>query len=333
MVALRRIPGRGAPVAAPKSSDLEPPHMHDARFRTVMAHRVEGLAPAKLNLFLEVLGRRDDGYHELRTVFHEIDFADAMAVELAPGAPADAIALTGLPIDGAPATNLALRAVAAFRRRFPRCPPVRVELEKLVPPGSGTGGGSADAAFVLAALQQLCGAPLDDAALRATARELGADVGFFLNGGTAIGSGRGDELVAVEFATTLFFVLAVPSFSLSTATVYAHVDLNGPRADVSSFVAALQKGEGETSIARPFNRLEAAAIRADPRVSTSLARLRAATGTAWFLTGSGSGMFAPAADASAATRIAEGVTRGGGPDLRIVRIIHSFARHRGREWR
>ncbi|HET6164967.1 MAG TPA: 4-(cytidine 5'-diphospho)-2-C-methyl-D-erythritol kinase, partial [Planctomycetota bacterium] len=200
----------------------------DGRFRRVGERRVEGVAPAKLNLFLEVLGRRPDGYHELRTVFHEIDLCDELSLELLPDGAvptADALEASGRPIEGPPGQNLVLRAVAAYRRRVPHCPPVRAALRKVVPPGSGTGGGSSDAAFVLAALQHLLGAPLAAAELRAVASEVGADVGFFLLGGTALGAGRGDELTPVETPHAFTFVVAFPSFSLSTARVYEHVDL------------------------------------------------------------------------------------------------------------
>lgn len=297
--------------------------MSDRRFRIVTDRRVEGLAPAKLNLFLEVLGRRPDGYHELATVFHEIDLADELAVETLPAGSRDELRLSGLPIDGPPEANLALRAAAAFRRRAPDCPPVRIELKKVVPPGSGTGGGSADAAFVFGALQLLARRPLDTPPMHAAARELGADVAFFLVGGTAIGRGRGDELTPLPMRRTLHFVVAFPFFSLSTTTVYAQVDLIGPRADVNSFAKGMCETGGEVPIAACFNRLEAAAGRVDPRSTSLLSRLRAATLAPWFLTGSGSALFTVAADAQAATRIAEGVTRGLGLDLRVVR---SFAR-------
>jgi 4-diphosphocytidyl-2-C-methyl-D-erythritol kinase len=297
--------------------------MSDRRFRTVTDRRVEGLAPAKLNLFLEVLGRRPDGYHELATVFHEIDLCDELAVETLPAGGRDELRLSGLPIDGPPEANLALRAAASFRRRAPDCPPVRIDLKKVVPPGSGTGGGSSDAAFVLGALQRLTRRPLAGPELQSAAKELGADVAFFLNGGTAIGRGRGDEITPLTLRRTLFFVLAFPFFSLSTTTVYAHVDLIAPRADVSSFAQEMCETGGEVPIAACFNRLEAAAGRVDSRSTSLLSRLRATTRAPWSLTGSGSALFTIAADAQAAARIAEGVTRGLGLDLRVVR---SFAR-------
>jgi len=316
MLAWGRFPGRGG---------LRPAFwtMLDRRFRVITARRVEGVAPAKLNLFLEVLGRRADGYHELSTVFHEIDLCDEVAVELAPDAARDAIELRGLPVDGPPESNLALRAVASFRRRVPNCPPVRVELSKAIPPGSGTGGGSSDAAFVLGALQQLLGRPLDEPSLRATACELGADVPFFLAGGTALGRGRGDSITALPMSRRLTFVLAFPSFSLATSMVYARVDLIAQRADVSSFAQMLGESTGDSLITGCFNRLEAAAGAVEPRAEAMLARLRGQSNALWTMTGSGSALFVCAKDASDAARIAEGVTGGGGL---VLRVVQSFAR-------
>jgi len=303
---------------------------NDGRFLRVGDRRVEGVAPAKLNLFLEVLARRPDGYHELRTVFHEIDLCDEVALELAPegsaGPVGDVLELAGRPVAGPEGSNLVLRAVAAFRRRCVRCPPVHIALKKIVPPGSGTGGGSSDAAFVLGALQLLLGRPLDDDSLRATAAEVGADVGFFLVGGTALGSGRGDELTPLAWSDVHTFVVAFPSFSLSTARVYEHVDLIAPRADVSSFLQARRDSGGGFPITGCFNRLEAAAGKVDPNVPSLIARLRERTGEPWTLTGSGSACFTPAFDAQAADRIAEVVTGDRGLELRVVR---SFARRRG----
>src|SRR5262249_50642655 len=136
-------------------------------------------------------------------------------------------------------------------------------------------------------------------------------------GGTAIGRGRGDRLTPLPFARELHFVVAFPSFSLSTATVYAQVDLIAPRADVNSFAQAMCETGGEVPIAACFNRLEAAAGRVDPRSTSLLSRLRAETRAPWLVTGSGSALFTITADAQAAAQIAEGVTRGSGLELRV----------------
>jgi 4-diphosphocytidyl-2-C-methyl-D-erythritol kinase len=168
--------------------------------------------------------------------------------------------------------------------------------------------------------------PLDHDALHAAARELGSDVAFFLLGGTALGKGRGDELTPLAMARELTFVVAFPAFSLSTATVYAQADLIDTRADVCSFAQAMCESGGEGPIAGCFNRLESAAGRVDPRLASLLTGLRATSFAPWFMTGSGSALFSIAADTQAASRIAEGVTRGLGLELKVVR---SFARGRG----
>jgi 4-diphosphocytidyl-2-C-methyl-D-erythritol kinase len=179
---------------------------------------------------------------------------------------------------------------------------------------------------VLGALQRLRPRPLAAAGLHAAAAELGSDVPFFIDGGTALGRGRGDALTQLAFARELHFVVAFPAFSLSTATVYAQADLIAPRADVCSFAQAMCETGGEGPIAGCFNRLESAAGRVDPRLASILTGLRATSLAPWSMTGSGSALFTIAADTQAASRIAEGVTRGLGLELRVV---GSFARGRG----
>ncbi len=301
--------------------------MSDLRFRSLspsqvaghVAGHVAGVAPAKLNLFLEVLSRRPDGYHELRTVFHEIDLADELRVELRPGATRDSIEVSGLALDVGPERNLALRAAEAFRRHVGDCPRVHVDLEKRIPAGSGMGGGSSDAAFVLRALVELTGSKAGSDRLAVAAREVGADVAFFLAGGTALGAGRGDELTPLPDPGPLVFLLALPRFPLSTATVYSHVDLITPRADVSSFAEGLRGRPRGKPVGGCFNRLEAAASRAEPRIAELLAELRVSTRVDWSMTGSGSTLFAPMSTWEDAASVARSVTCGRRFDLRVVK--------------
>jgi len=292
--------------------------MPDPRVRSLSDRHVAGVAPAKLNLFLEVLHRRPDGYHEVRTVLHEIDLADEVSVELRPAAARDSLELAGIPVDGPPEENLALRAAEAFRRFVGAAPPVHVRLLKRIPPGSGMGGGSSDAAFVLRALATLRGIPGSPVPLAAAAREVGSDVPFFLAGGSALGGGRGDELTPIEIGGPTRFLVALPSFSLSTARVYAHVDLIGPRADVSSFVEGMRKGTRGQPVPGCFNRLEAAAAIVEPRLRPLLSLLRSSTGAPWTMTGSGSALFAPMGSADEAEAAARRVTGGHPVELRVV---------------
>jgi 4-diphosphocytidyl-2-C-methyl-D-erythritol kinase len=296
--------------------------MNDPRVVSSSPRHVEGLAPAKLNLFLEVLGKRADGYHELRTVFHEIDLADAIRLELKDSG-ADSLDCRGLPIDGPPERNLVLRAAAAFRSRIAPAPPIHVRLDKQIPLGSGMGGGSSDAAFVLRALRSLVAPECPDPEMMRVAREVGADVAFFLRGGTALGSGRGDELTPIGSCGPYDFLVASPAFSLSTTMVYAHVDLIGPRADVSSFVEGMDQGPRGKPVTGCFNRLEAAATTVAPELGPLLSGLRSSTGADWTMTGSGSALFAPMRCAADAEALARRVTGRLPLHLRIVRTFGS----------
>lgn len=292
--------------------------MDEPRFRVRGPGFVEGIAPAKLNLFLEVVARRPDGYHELATLFHEIDFGDELRVELAPGAATDTLELRGRAIEGDPRDNLALKAARAFRLRRPATPPLRIVLRKVVPPGSGLGGGSADAAFVLRALQTLV-APLAPPVAAAVARELGADVGFLLRGGTAIGRGRGDELEPLAGVGPFIFLLGLSPFAIATVRAYGAVDLNAPRVDVSSLAGALKKGDPTVVRTSCFNRLESAACRVEPRLAETLQWLRETTGPHWVMSGSGSAVFAPMSSEVAAKSLLDELKDRRDLDLRIVR--------------
>ena len=192
--------------------------------------RLSTLAPAKINWTLEVLGRRPDGYHEVRTVFQAVDLCDRVSVspaadlELILTAP---VQQTGAPLPVLPpAENLAYRAAALLRDRTGgRAPGARIELEKAIPAGAGLGGGSSDAAATLRALDRLWGLGLAAAELAHLGRQLGADVPFFVFGGTALGRGRGDEVTPLPDVPMTRLLLVVPRGRLEgkTAAMYAHL--------------------------------------------------------------------------------------------------------------
>jgi 4-diphosphocytidyl-2-C-methyl-D-erythritol kinase len=192
--------------------------------------KVSTLAPAKINWTLEVLGRRPDGYHEVRTVFQTVDLCDR--VRVSPAADLELvltgpIGQAGTPLTGVPASeNLAYRAAALLRDRAGRRSlGARIELEKAIPAGAGLGGGSSDAAATLRALDRLWGLSLPPAELARLGAQLGADVPFFLFGGTALGRGRGDEVTPLADVASRRFVLIVPRRRLArkTAAMYARL--------------------------------------------------------------------------------------------------------------
>lgn len=148
------------------------------------------LAPAKVNLTFEVLGRRDDGYHEVRTILQAISLADELTFD-----EADELSLAVEPEGAAPVEgNLVLDAARLLQREAGVSRGAAIRLTKRIPTAGGLGGGSADAATALLGLRQLWGLDLDAGALRGLAAQLGSDVPFFVSGGTALGEGRGEQL-------------------------------------------------------------------------------------------------------------------------------------------
>jgi 4-diphosphocytidyl-2-C-methyl-D-erythritol kinase len=188
---------------------------------------IELLAPAKINLFLYVLGRRTDGYHELCSLMCCISLYDK--VVLKPGAPQNEIVCShpNLPCD---ASNLALKALLAFDqalRRETEISPrmISIHLTKHIPIGAGLGGGSSDAAAVLNGLNQFYGRPLGRDRLLEMALGLGADVPFFIDQWPALAEGIGERLTPYHRLPPLWTVLVYPGFALSTAQVFKNLNL------------------------------------------------------------------------------------------------------------
>jgi len=182
-------------------------------------------SPAKVNLTLEVLSRRADGYHELETILQTLELAGDVTVTLesdTPGITVDGPCAGGVPAD---ATNLALRAANALAARTGRdISRLHIHLEKRVPAAGGLGGGASDAATVLRLLQRAWGVP--DAALQLAAESVGSDEGFFLAGGTAWATGRGERVRALPDIPPAAVVLFVSPGTLErkTARLFAALD-------------------------------------------------------------------------------------------------------------
>lgn len=173
---------------------------------------------AKINLGLEIVRRRSDGYHDIRTLFQSISLADELVLE---PAPAGVILVEGddpaVAWDG---TNLVHRAARMLRDRTGTKKGVRIRVKKMIPPGKGLGGGSADAAATLLALDEMWGLDLAPEEMAFMARSLGADVPFFLKGGLCLGEGIGDLLTLIPDLPPLPCLLLFPSFPISTAKIY-----------------------------------------------------------------------------------------------------------------
>src|SRR5262249_27413282 len=169
-------------------------------------------AAAKVNLVLEVLGKREDGYHELATVMQAVELSDRVTIEDAAGLELES-RVPGVPTDG---RNLALSAAAALRQAAGITRGARITLDKRIPVAAGLGGGSADAAAVLVGLNRLWRLRWPVTRLEEVATGLGMDVPFFLHGGRALATGRGERIERLR-GSTLGLVLVNPRFAVSTA--------------------------------------------------------------------------------------------------------------------
>ncbi len=173
---------------------------------------------AKVNLFLEILGRRTDGYHELRTLFQTVSLHDELHFQKT--SRGIELQVEGMDL-GNPEHNLVYRAAALLARRFLPGAGAFIRLNKRIPAGAGLGGGSSNAAVTLAGLCQLWDLPLRTQQLLPLAAELGSDVPFFLVGGTALGLGRGDLIYPTIGPDTRWMIILYPGFTVSTAEAYS----------------------------------------------------------------------------------------------------------------
>lgn len=259
-----------------------------------MPRSLEVRAYAKINLGLRILGRRPDGFHELRTVFQTISLADRLTVTLQPGRGVD-LELAGDDGGAGPQANLAARAAALAAEKFKLRGRIRLCLEKRIPVGAGLGGGSSDAAAVLRALARWATPPPDVADLLPLAAELGSDVPAFLFGGTVLGLGRGEHVFPLPDLGGWHGILALPPAgpwsAVSTVTAFQAWDRRHPR-------------RRPTDSGLPLENDFEPALRSLSPAFADLRRALKASGARWVgLTGSGAafyGLFAAAPPARAA---------------------------------
>ncbi|HEX9186185.1 MAG TPA: 4-(cytidine 5'-diphospho)-2-C-methyl-D-erythritol kinase [Vicinamibacteria bacterium] len=269
---------------------------------------------AKVNLGLEVLGLRDDGYHELRTLFQAIDLHDDVVLRPRPRGVVVRCDHPQVPTDG---TNLAARAAEALRAHGRVAAGVEIEIRKRIPVGGGLGGGSTDAAAVLLGLDRLWKLGLGPDGLHLLARRLGADVPYFLLGGTALGLSRGDEVYPLRRQIRGHVVLVDPGIHVSTARVFARVDAGlTPRLNSNSiFCFVSRELEGPGAYRFLVNDLEEAALAEAPALREQARRMRTVLleGGARLaaLSGSGASYFGLFEDARRAARAREALVAGG----------------------
>ena len=292
-----------------------------------MTVRVPALA--KINLDLRVLARRDDGYHELRTIFHTISLADSLEISFT-RARKTAITLAGSSIPD----NLAVRAATAAMDVMRAAGRVEMRLAKRIPMGAGLGGGSSDAAAVLLALPVLAGRAIPLPQLCRLAEQLGSDVPFFLLGGAAVGIGRGSELFPLPDSRPEPGVLLCPDVHVSTAEAYRLLSANLTTALRENKMFTFQSQTWEWGTRHQgSNDFEAVVFKHHGRLAVLKRRLLQAGAVCAMMTGSGSaifGLFRTAAEAN----VAAGSVRGPEVVGRVFRFrLVNRARYRFLWWR
>ena len=271
--------------------------------------RLAVAAPAKINLHLQVLGLRSDGYHELRTLFQSIDLAD----ELRASPSTDGVLDLRVEPEGAVSStedNMVVRAAAALRHRSGTTAGAQLELFKRIPVAGGFGGGSADAAATLVLLDQLWDLNLGISDLVELAASLGSDVPFFLHGGLAVGVGRGEEVYPLPDLQTLDLVVCTPRLQVPTAEVFdrltPRLTSSGLNANVYAFAVG---GSGGRRGSPPWgdfsNELESVVVEGWPEVGRVVDALRATDPLHAAVTGSGASVFAVYPDSRRASAAAK----------------------------
>ena len=268
-------------------------------------------AHAKVNLDLRVLGVRPDGFHELRTVFQGIELHDTLVCAGTPGPFTLKCRTPGVPLDE---SNLIWRAAAALWTALGRAGTVRdavIRIDKQIPLEAGLGGGSSDAAAALVALGRLWGgAPMT--LLREVGATIGADVPFFLSGGTALGLGRGEEIYPLVDLPPHFVVIVRPPFGVSTAEAYGWYDedrASGQRDENREFQQLPVPWPSRA--AQMVNDLEPPVIRRHQEIAALKAQLRELGATAAAMSGSGSAVFGLFRSRSAAQKAVRPLSRNG----------------------
>ena len=255
------------------------------------------IAPAKINWTLEVLGARDDGYHEVRSVLQTIALCDVVHLE-----PAKELTLLTDGSRSPSEDDLALLAARLLAEAVGRLPKVAIRLTKRIPAAAGLGGGSSDAAAVLRGLDRLWGLGLGQAVLAQMASRLGSDVPFFLFGGTALAQGRGERITPLPDCPIARLVLLVPPFSLPEKTRRLYQALTPADFGDGSHTQALVRGihdGGRIDDDCLYNCFRRAAFVTFEGLAAYEAALLAAGARRVHLAGSGPALFALAGDWSA----------------------------------
>jgi 4-diphosphocytidyl-2-C-methyl-D-erythritol kinase len=276
-------------------------------------------SPAKINLYLRILGKRPDGYHELETLMMPLVFGDEITLRSQENGLALECDNPSLPTDD---SNLALRAAKRLTERCGVKQGAKIALTKHTPLAAGLGGGSSNAATVLLGLKQLWGLQADDSVLHELAAAMGSDINFFMAGGAALCRGRGEQIEAVPCNLSASVLLVNPGFGISTKWAYenwarvsadSRLTVNPP--EVSLLLRALAEDDLAGVSRCLFNSLETPSIRKFPVLELIKIAMRDDGADGVLMSGSGATVFGLFADPKAAEKSALRVREQFGPSM------------------
>jgi 4-diphosphocytidyl-2-C-methyl-D-erythritol kinase len=275
-----------------------------------MSQTIQKKSPCKVNLLLNILGRRPDGFHELETVMHPVCLCDEIAFERTARGIKLSCSDKSLPVDSG---NLVFRAAEKFFAAAKTDGGVKIHLEKKIPLAAGLGGGSGNAATTLLALNELWENPLAPDKLFEIAAALGSDIPFFLQDKPALATGRGEKIQPLENFPALAdkaFLLIHPGFGISTPWAYQNLArfpgaLNGQKGRAQKLSRLLQAGDLKAAVSEFYNSLEAPALEKFPVLQLYQEFLLANGARAALMSGSGSTTFAICENVPAAESLAE----------------------------
>jgi 4-diphosphocytidyl-2-C-methyl-D-erythritol kinase len=286
-----------------------------ARRVTEASVTAQTFSPAKINLYLRIIGRRPDGFHQLETVMLPLDFGDTMTFEPRP----EGIELLcddpRLPVDK---TNLVVRAAKRLAQHGRVKRGARIILQKRTPLAGGLGGGSSNAATALVGLNKLWNLNAPRSELDELAAGLGSDINFFLAGSAAICRGRGELVESIACRLSATILLVNPGFGISTKWAYerwAAIRLTDKQPEVSLLLRGLSEDDLEAVSRSLYNSLEAPSMRKFPILQLLKEAMRAGGAAGTLMSGSGATVFGLFADASAAEVCADRIRQQFGPSM------------------
>lgn len=288
-----------------------PPLASDLIWSFIMNTTLKIKCPAKVNLSLDVISRRDDGYHNLETIMHTVKLWDILTVSYVK-ASTTRLTLSAnmgfLPTDD---KNLCAKAAHMFLESANLCGNIAIHIQKHIPVGAGLGGGSSDAAGTLLALSRLTNNPLSASKLTEIAKSIGADVPFFLYGGCMLATGIGELLTPLPKLKNITILIAKPKYGISTPTVYKNLvlDEKTPHPHTKSVIKAIETNDIKQLAASAGNVLETAVCHNHPEINQYKNIMKSCGAAYALMSGSGSSVFGVFEDRSMAIYAANRLRR------------------------